>query len=290
MGWLDKFLHSDKKEEPENKAGESHWENDAHPPTIADEPPSGPEHHEAADAVYEPPPQEDPFLKALERHGKDMAGALKEVCRRMDYNDAAEVCLAFIKYSYKISDEGFERLAEMESLEKLDITDAAITNVGLGHLATLPKLSALIADVTAIGDEGLTFLKEKHSLRRLSLAATQVSDVGLKHLANLTQLESLNLSGTNITQRGLIHLKGLTNLIHLDLSENEIRDDGLQNLHGLSQLQFISLNDTRVTDAGIKHLDAFEDLKYFNVKRTFVTDRQIARLIEIMPYCKFNMG
>ncbi len=132
-----------------------------------------------------PPPREDPFLKALERHGGDMAWALKEVCRRIEYNEDAEVRLAFVKYSYKISDEGFERLSEMKSLEILDITDTAITDVGMKHLSTLPKLLDLIVDVTEVGDNGLAFFAEKHEFRRLSLAATKVSDVGLKYLGNL---------------------------------------------------------------------------------------------------------
>jgi hypothetical protein len=295
MGWLDKLLNKGTegtpKEKPEENSEliESDEVESLEPVATASEGIEEASSHISPEEEKGPPPREDPFLKALERHGGDMVWALKEVCRRIEFNEDAEVRLAFVKYSYKISDEGFERLSEMESLEILDVTDTAITDVGMKHLSTLPKLLDLIVDVTEVGDNGLAFLAEKHALRRLSLAATKVSDVGLKHLENLKQLESLSLSGTNITQRGLIHLQGLTNLKFLDLSENEIRDNGLQYLHDMSKLEFISLNDTRVSDQGIKHLNAFGELRFFNVKRTFVTEEQIALLIECMPDCKFNM-
>ena len=101
MGWLDKLLHKEKEEGPEEKLQETPEatdpvEIDIPEPAPANEDTLETEPQDSTDGEEEPPSQEDPFLLALERHGKDMAGALKEVCRRMDYNDDAEVCLAFI--------------------------------------------------------------------------------------------------------------------------------------------------------------------------------------------------
>ena len=91
MGWLDKLLHKEKVEGTEEKLQETPEatdpaEVDIPEPATADEDTLEAEPQDSTGGEEESPSQKDPFLLALERHGKDMAGALKEVCRRMDYN------------------------------------------------------------------------------------------------------------------------------------------------------------------------------------------------------------
>ncbi len=242
----------------------------------------------SSEAVADGQEPVDPLVAALESQHGDMYGALKSLSRRIDLNEKAQVSLVYFAFGTRVGDKGFELLSKVESIEALDITDSAITDAGVKHLAAMPRLRELVADITQLGDNGVQALEQSQSLRRLSVAATKITDVGLVHIGKLVGLEALNLSGTAITHRGLAHLAELTQLQSLDLSENNIRDGGAQHLSKMAGLKTISLNDTRIGNESARHLLGFEKMIYLNIKRTFITEEWIAKMIESMPYAKIN--
>ncbi len=80
-------------------------------------------------------------------------------------------------------DAGLKALAELKSLQILDLTDSRVTDAGLAHLEKL------------------------HRLERIRLDGTDVTDVGLEHLRGLPRLRSVFLYATQVTERGVAELK-----------------------------------------------------------------------------------
>jgi hypothetical protein len=106
----------------------------------------------------------------------------------------------------------------------------ALTDDGLAHVKSLPKVYELNLKDTQVTDAGLANLSEMASLVRLHLEKTKVTDEGLAHLKNLANLEYLNLYGTAVTDAGLEHLKGLGNLKKLYLWQAQATDEGIAKL------------------------------------------------------------
>jgi hypothetical protein len=81
----------------------------------------------------------------------------------------------------RCTDLGLAHVGQMRQLKTLWLGDAAahnpnITDAGLIHLATLPKLEELYLDNTAITNAGLVHLQGATALKTLSLRDTLVSD------------------------------------------------------------------------------------------------------------------
>jgi uncharacterized protein (TIGR02996 family) len=136
------------------------------------------------------------------------------------------------EYRSCLTDDGTEGLERLVSLEELDLSSAAITDVTLHRLASLRKL------------------------RRLRLSSLHaITNDGLKGLRELRELEELDLGyGSSLTDAGLHHLMGLTKLKVLDLEGQGIGDAGLLYLHSMSCLECLELHGTQVTIGAAERL------------------------------------
>ena len=88
-----------------------------------------------------------------------------------------------VSYHEGFSDEQMTHIAQLTSLESLNLTKTSITDAGLEHV------------------EGLT------NLKWISLEGTAVTDAGLVHLKGLTGLDKLVLNNTRVTDRGVEDLR-----------------------------------------------------------------------------------
>jgi Leucine-rich repeat (LRR) protein len=131
-------------------------------------------------------------------------------------------------------------------LERLDLTDTHVTDAGLAHLASLPKLQQLRLDGTPITDDGLVHLGKLKSLRELSLSGIKISSDGAKHLQDLQSLESLDLSRTFVDGE----FDWPASLQHVDLYNSCMTDKGLLQLAKCPKLLTVSLSRTLVTREG----------------------------------------
>jgi hypothetical protein len=104
-----------------------------------------------------------------------------------------------------VSDEGLKGLAELKSLQSLDLGfNLSLTDEGLKELAGLKNLQSLdLGANLSLTNAALKQLAGLKNLHSLNLGITYVSDVGLKELAGLKSLQSLNLSNTQVTAAGL---------------------------------------------------------------------------------------
>lgn len=139
-------------------------------------------------------------------------------------------------------------------LERLELSNSAVTDAGLMQLAGLTHLHTLDLGGTDVGDAGLAHLKKLVSLKDLNLNATQVGDPGLMYLKDLTNLQTLYLGFTRVSDAGLVHLKGSINLEHLNLIDTQITDAGLVHLNDLTGLKSLYIGGTKISDGGLSYL------------------------------------
>jgi uncharacterized membrane protein len=89
----------------------------------------------------------------------------------------------------------------------LDLSETAITDKALAHIARFKHLTRLQLDNTRITDAALGHLKQLPHLRTLNLYGTQVSDKGLAVLQSCKNLQSVYLWQTQATPKGVAALQ-----------------------------------------------------------------------------------
>ena len=99
-----------------------------------------------------------------------------------------------LELMHGISDEGLRYVGQIRSLKGLRLYEAGITDAGLAHLAALDKLEGLeLAECWKVRGRGYGSLAPIKSLRQLSVFAMKIDSEALQALAKLTQLTSLKI-------------------------------------------------------------------------------------------------
>lgn len=139
-----------------------------------------------------------------------------------------------------------------------DAAIAEIRKIGGTVMPLAQNDDSLVVDFhlggTSLSDDGLAHVKTLPKVVQLDLKGTQVTNAGLAHLAGLGTLEKLHLETTQVTDEGLAHLKDLGNLEYLNIYGTAVTDAGLQHLAGLKNLKKLYVWQTKVTDDGIAKL------------------------------------
>lgn len=149
------------------------------------------------------------------------------------------------------TDVDVERLADVGSLRKLDLSLTYVSDRGVGRLKGLDKLEELnLFAAEFITDAALAFLRGHRGLKKLNLRGTDVTDTSLAYVAELTGLTSLDISFTQITDVGLEHLASLAELEELNLGGNKISGIGLHVLKLLPKLRKLSFYGIQRRNAG----------------------------------------
>src|SRR5215510_10730801 len=165
----------------------------------------------------------------------------------------------------KITDTTLEHLANVMTLEFLDIGFAQITDVGLDRLTPLTNLKELIISGNKLTDTGLQSLRQLQGLTSLSLGGSQRTDsglwtislteLGLDAIATLKELRELRLDGMPVSARWLEKLKGFNKLERLSLQDcKRLGDDAAPLLASWPALRVLDLKGTSMTEKGLADL------------------------------------
>lgn len=149
------------------------------------------------------------------------------------------------------ADEDLERLTQIKTLKRLDLSFTYVTDAGVEQLQQLPALQDLTLDtVESLTDAAASYLRSDKNLRRLVLRGTDITDVGMPYLAALTGLKSLDLSYTMVGDVGLESLPALTDLEELNLGGTRITGINLNFLKLLPKLKKLSFDGIQRRNAG----------------------------------------
>ncbi|MGV8947924.1 MAG: leucine-rich repeat domain-containing protein [Candidatus Paracaedibacter sp.] len=209
------------------------------------------------------------------------------------------------------------------NIEKLNLRNTQITDVGLSYLKEAKNLQSLnIRDCEqhlsykndGITREGLKNLSQLTSLRWLNLSGMPITDETLKDLSNLKNLETLIFRGGHITSTGFNHLLKLKNhlkrlslafcqdghtneellkflqsmeLIALDLTNTKINDEGIEQLN--KKIKFLNLDQTPITAKSINALENLEDLTFLRLGYQFsgghrIEEENLKQLVVKFPH------
>jgi hypothetical protein len=111
------------------------------------------------------------------------------------------------------SDGDMPALARLQTLRRLDLTGARITDRGVAALAPLARLEELSLGQTKVSDRVVETLKGFGALRYLEISDTRLTADGLRRLSEVATLEILSFSWTGEpTRDDLNPLGGLPRL------------------------------------------------------------------------------
>ena len=137
---------------------------------------------------------------------------------------------------FSLSGSHIENMAELAklrlfpNLSSASFPDTNLDDVGLAHVAQVHTLENLNLQGTQISDDGLACLRALPNLRYLRLKDNpQLTNRCVPHLARLPRLVDLGVHETSIDQHGLEQLVGLGTLrgICVDVSYAKYTFDGL---------------------------------------------------------------
>lgn len=149
------------------------------------------------------------------------------------------------------NDADIERLSEVTTLKRLDLSLTYVSDRGLEHVKRLAQLEDLnLYAAEFITDAALAYLRGHRQLQRLNLRGTDVTDTSLAFIAALPNLKALDISFTQITDVGLEHLAALAALEELNLGGNKISGVGLHVLKLLPNLKKLSFYGVQRRNAG----------------------------------------
>jgi Leucine-rich repeat (LRR) protein len=212
-------------------------------------------------------------------------------------------------YANDVGDKGAEALAELKTLEELDVSNDImddpygkenhITAIGARALAN-SKLTKLIINRNPIGDEGSLYLGHSKTiteleaegcditskgaaeffhtdspLRKLNLSSNNIKNPGVETVYLNPFLEELNLSHCDITAAGTVFIAKCPALTTLNLTGNKIGGDGGQTLAMSSTLVSLDVDYCELGDAGIAPFGKNTKLKELSASRNGITSRGI---------------
>lgn len=107
-----------------------------------------------------------------------------------------------------VNDETLALLAPVGAeLRLLDVRTGSLTDDGLRHVASFPKLRLVFLAGSKITDAGAARLATLENIELLDLKDTQVTDATLARLSGLYRLRGLRVTGTQVTPEGIRKLQ-----------------------------------------------------------------------------------
>ncbi len=160
-------------------------------------------------------------------------------------------------YPDDVTEDGLAHLADLITLQSLDLRATDITDAALVHLRRLTNLQELHLSRTRVDGSGLVHLRGLERLHTLGLyACERLTDETVKHVAQLASLRSLSLAWCpQLTDASMVELTELRELHTLVLQGcRQLTEQGVALLAGLSKLQKVFLGATNLSDHGCHHL------------------------------------
>lgn len=152
-----------------------------------------------------------------------------------------------------LSDEYFDRLTQLDSLEGIDVFSCSFSPSGFARIGEIESLRVVQAPSTNANAE---------------VAA----------LAKLPRLHKLTLTSTKVSNETLRAFEGNSTLKQLRLSETAVTDEGLRLIGSMTAIDNLSVDSCQISDAGVKHLSSLRNLTTAKFAQTGITDKALGYL------------
>ena len=150
----------------------------------------------------------------------------------------------------RVTDAWLKRLANVTTLQKIDLANCAIQGDGLQHLSKLTGLRELNLTLTPVKDDALKHLAGLTELRSLGLASTQCTGTGFAHLKALRKLENVNFHFTPLNDAGLAAIAEVPISDRLWFAHSKFTDAGAASLAKQTRLKRVGMGSADKTSSG----------------------------------------
>ena len=178
-------------------------------------------------------------------------------------------------------------IADLESLEDLDLSRTGVSDGTLQFLELLRRLKSLRLAGTDVTNDGAVALGNISQLRNLDLGSTHVSD--LSGLQYLTRLETLGLHDVGVSDSGLTGLLALRGLRSLDLSRTCSAREGASVLPGLPVLRELCLGNITDMEGQLQALRNMRQLRRLRLVDAEMNDAAFASLAQLAARSKLDV-
>jgi hypothetical protein len=186
---------------------------------------------------------------------------------------------------------------DQDLLQIQQVGNVACLNIGykvqdqrsLRFLPELPKLKVLYDSKGVIGNDGMEYVGKCAALEKFS-AMSLISDVGFRRLSNSGSLKAIGIASSNITDFGLENIDKLKRLESLSLPWSKLSDRGVQKIVALPALLHLDVTGKDITDRSVDAFASCKSLKHLRIVGTGISEKGAARLRELLPQCKVDIG
>lgn len=194
-----------------------------------------------------------------------------------------------VSFANTISDADVAKLTLFTKLRKLNLSETPITDEVFQSLAEMESLEILtIEGNSRLNGRGLqAYVRAKPVLRELHASHTPIVIAGLRHLKTISSLEFLDISVCNLSDQQFAELRGANNLVHLKVGGNFLTNAGMQIVMTMGKLKILDLSGMpNLSDPALGILAKKNSLTSLNVKNTAFTPQAIQQFQRIRKNCE----
>lgn len=161
-------------------------------------------------------------------------------------------------YVKHATDEELKILVGDKSISHVIIYSDLMTDRGMVHIASIPRIESLSLYAPKLSDRGMKEFERMPYLKELTLKCPRVTGRGVVHLLRLPLLRDLEIEGSRFDEESFESFQFAVNLEILSFDGTDIPNDSLSILLELPKLKDLSLENTNLTDLGVQQLGGFE--------------------------------
>ncbi|HEY9793290.1 MAG TPA: protein kinase [Candidatus Obscuribacterales bacterium] len=174
-----------------------------------------------------------------------------------------------------ITDQGVKTIAQIKTLDHLDVAGTNITDNAAGILATLPNLHVWILDRTKITDAFAERMPTEQPTY-LALNSTGLTNKGLLQLTSrLPNLQGVSFGDSATDDKSVDILCSVRNLHQVYLNKTCANDTTVKKFSQLKHLETLGLDEGSISSAGVEHLKQTPSLQQLQLNYDQISDATV---------------
>ncbi|QDU26889.1 Leucine Rich repeats (2 copies) [Anatilimnocola aggregata] len=179
----------------------------------------------------------------------------------------------------RVTGKSLEQLAQIKTIESLNLLDAQLSSNDLKALTAWPKLSNL-ALPNVIDAETVKHLQACPRLNSLTLGYREIAAAELERLSAWKSLRKLHVIHAKLSEEAIAALSKLATVEELHLEDCGLTDDRLASFQPAAKLTYLGLERNEINGPGLSHLDRLK-LKELGLEFNNISDKTLSHLLHL---------